>query len=307
MLPRMPNNLPAALPAAQRLEIDGRSGRLSYYVAGEGSPVLLLHSINAAASAYEVRPAFEHAMRSHRVYAPDLPGYGFSDRSPRRYDIALFCAAVLDMLDVIDADQDRKQRVDALALSLSAEFLARVAAEEPERFRSLTLVTPTGFRRGSERLRGAPGASREVGGLYPALTFPLWGGALFGALVTRASIRYFLKRTFGSDQVDEGLVDYAWQTTHQPGAQHAPFAFLSGRLFSADIRTVYERLRTPAWLAHGMRGDFRDFSETRWLQAQSNWTVQSFDTGAMVYFEQPAAFYRHWDTFISRADQLNRR
>ena len=62
----MHDNLPAALPAARRLEIDGRSGRLSYYMAGEGDPLLLLHSINAAASAYEVRPAFEHAMRSHR-------------------------------------------------------------------------------------------------------------------------------------------------------------------------------------------------------------------------------------------------
>jgi pimeloyl-ACP methyl ester carboxylesterase len=297
----MPHTLPAALPAAQRLEVDGRSGRLSYYVAGAGRPLLLLHSINAAASAYEIRPAFEHAMRSHRVYAPDLPGYGFSDRSPRRYDIALFCDAVRDMLDVIDADQPRRQRVDAFALSLSAEFLARVAAEEPDRFRSLALVTPTGFRRGSQDLRAAPGSSREVRGLHSALTFPLWGSALFGALVTRASIRYFLKRTFGSDQVDDGLVDYAWRTTHQPGAQHAPFAFLSGRLFGADIRNVYERLRVPVWLAHGTRGDFRDFSQAAWLRQASNWTVQSFTTGALIYFEQPTLFCHHWDAFLAVA------
>ena len=295
----MLNTLPAALPAAQRLEVNGRSGRLSYYVAGEGRPLLLLHSINAAASACEIRPAFEHAMRSHRVYAPDLPGYGFSDRSSRRYDIALFCDAVRDLLDVIDADQPRRQTIDAFALSLSAEFLARVAAEEPNRFRSLTLVTPTGFRRGSQNLRAAPGSSREMRGLYPALTFPLWGSALFGALVTRASIRYFLKRTFGSDQVDEGLVDYAWRTTHQPGAQHAPFAFLSGRLFGADIRTVYEQLRTPVWLAHGTRGDFRDFSEAERLRRASNWTVQAFATGALIYFEQPTLFYQHWDAFLA--------
>jgi len=276
-------------------------------VAGEGAPLLLLHSINAAASAYEIRPAFEHAMRSRRVYAPDLPGYGCSDRSPRRYDIALFCAAVRDMLDVIDADQRRQQKVDALALSLSAEFLARVAIEEPKRFRSLTLVTPTGFRRGSERLRGAPGASREISGLYPALTFPLWGRGLFAALVTRGSIRYFLKRTFGSDQVDEGLVDYAWQTTHQPGAQHAPFAFLSGRLFSADIRALYERLALPVWLAYGTRGDFRDFSQAGWLKATSNWTAQSFETGALIYFEQPTSFLQHWDAFLAGADPAGSR
>ena len=36
----------------------GRAG-LSYYVAGAGAPMLLVHSINAAGSAYEVKPIFE--------------------------------------------------------------------------------------------------------------------------------------------------------------------------------------------------------------------------------------------------------
>jgi len=34
-------------------------------VAGAGKPMLLLHSINAAASVREVKPAFAHAVRSH--------------------------------------------------------------------------------------------------------------------------------------------------------------------------------------------------------------------------------------------------
>jgi len=56
-------NLPPAV-AAERLESQGRSGRLSYYVAGSGPPLLLLHSINAAASVREVQPAFEHAAQA---------------------------------------------------------------------------------------------------------------------------------------------------------------------------------------------------------------------------------------------------
>jgi pimeloyl-ACP methyl ester carboxylesterase len=277
--------LPPAVAAA-RLEAQGRSGRLSYYVAGSGSPLLLLHSINAAASVREVQPAFEHAVQSYRVYAPDLPGYGFSDRSARSYDIGLFCDAIRDMLDVI-AREHGKAPVDALALSLSAEFLARVATETPGRFRSLALVTPTGFRRGYDRLRTRQGQNREIPGLYSTATFPLWRGALFNGLVSRASVRYF-------------LVDYSWRTAHQPGADRAPFAFLSGRLFSADIRTVYEKLSLPVWLAHGTRGDFADFSEADWVRKRRNWHAQAFDTGAIVYFQQPAAFFKQWDTFLAR-------
>jgi pimeloyl-ACP methyl ester carboxylesterase len=145
-------------------------------------------------------------------------------------------------------------------------FLARVAAERPARFRTLTLVTPTGFRRGYDKMRAAEGTSREFPGVYSTLTFAAWRGVLFNGLVSRASIRYFPGRTFGSKDVDESLVDYSWRTTHQPGADRAPFAFLSGRLFSADIRTVYEKLALPVWLAHGTQGDFADFSETDWLR-----------------------------------------
>lgn len=292
-------SLPPAVQG-ERLEKRGRSGQLSYYVAGRGEPMLLLHSINAAASVYEVRPVYEHALRSHRVYAPDLPGYGFSERSSRPYDINLFCDAIRDMLEVI-AQVHGKAPVDALGLSLSAEFLARVAAEQSTRFRTLTLVTPTGFRRGYHKMRAAAGTSREIPGVYSTVTFPVWRGALFGALVSRASIRYFLGRTFGSKHVDERLVDYSWRTTHQPGADRAPFAFLSGRLFSADIRNVYEKLTLPVWLAHGTRGDFADFTESDWVRTRANWQVQAFDTGALVYFEQPELFCRRWDEFLSRS------
>lgn len=289
--------LPPAV-TGERREFNGRSGRLSYYAHGAGSPMLLLHSINAAASVREVQPAFEHAASSRRVYAPDLPGYGFSDRSPRKYEVALFCNAIRDMLDLI-AREHGSVPVDALALSLSAEFLARVADDLPHRFRSLTLVTPTGFQRGYGQMRKPEGSNREILGVYPVVTFPLWRGALFKGLVSRASVRYFLRRTFGSQDVPESLVDYCWRTAHQPGADNAPYAFLSGRLFSADIRNVYERLELPVWLAHGTRGDFADFSEAGWVRTRRNWKAQAFDTGAIVYFQQPELFFQRWDSFLA--------
>lgn len=290
--------LPEAL-AAERHEQDGPAGRLSYYVAGEGAPLLLIHSINAAGSAYEIRPIFEHARRSRRVYAPDLPGFGFSERSRRPYEVPLYVAAIRHCLDIIAADAG-DEPVDALALSLSSEFLARAATRAPERFRSLTLVTPTGFRAGSSALRAPEGQTRELPGLHAVLTVPIWRRALYGLLVRPGSIRYFLRRTFGTDDIDEGLAAYDDATTHQPGAEHAPYAFLAGKLFSKDIRSVYERLDLPVWLAHGTRGDFRDFSEADWARSKPNWRIEAFETGALPHFEQPDAFLQSLDRFLHR-------
>lgn len=286
-------SLPPALDA-ERLEIAGRAGRLSYYVAGEGPPLLLLHSINAAASAFEVRPVFEYYRSARRVYAPDLPGFGFADRSRRDYSVRLYTDSVLDILDQIPGNEP----VDAVALSLTAEFLARAVSEQPGRFRRLILITPTGFRSGSNALREPEGTTREKPWLHRVLTVPLWRRALYDQLVRPRVIRYFLKRTWGSDNYDAAMAAYADLTSHQPGAQHAPYAFLSGGLFSKDIRNVYERLELPVWLPHAMRGDFNDFSGADWARKRANWTVQPFDSGALPHFEQPDEFFAAADRFL---------
>jgi len=289
--------LPPAVTGERRF-LEGRAGRVGCYVAGRGAPLLLVHSINAAASAYEVRPIHEHFVPSRRVFSPDLPGFGCSERSERDYDVRLFVDAVHDVVDEIGREHGAAQ-VDALALSLSAEFLARAARERPERFRSLALVTPTGFDARSAGLREPEGSTREVPLVHRALTTGPVGGWLYGLLVRRGSIRYFLRRTFGSDAIDEGLASYAYLTTHQPGAERAPFAFLSGKLFSRDVRDVYESLRLPIWLPHGTRGDFQDFRGADWARADPRWTVQPFATGALPHFEEPEAFCAAYERFLA--------
>ncbi len=286
--PRTSADLPPALPGTRRT-IDGAAGPMALYEAGEGRPLLLLHSINAAASAFEVRPVFEGMRGSTRVFAPDLPGYGASDRSDRVYSIRLFTDAVHQTVDAIRAACG-PEPVDALAISLSSEFLARAAVERPDRFRTLTFVTPTGFAAGSEWLRGPPGSARTIP-IMTNLVRALPGkGGIFRLLTGRGSVRYFLKRTYGSDQVDEGMVDYDVTTANRPGGHHAPFAFLSGRLFSADVRTLYEQVTHPVWVPHATRGDFRDFSRSEWTATRPNWRLEPFPTGALVHWEMPGPF-----------------
>jgi pimeloyl-ACP methyl ester carboxylesterase len=293
--------LPPALSGDWRA-LDGRAGRLGCYVAGDGPPMLLIHSINAAGSAYEVKPIFERMKERHRVWACDLPGFGSSDRSKRDYTPALYVAAVHDLLDAIAAEAG-PEPVDTLAISLGAEFLARAVVERPERARSMALVTPTGFSRAYAGLDGPPGSTREVPGLYGFFTFPLWSQAFYDLLTSRRSIRYFLQRTYGSKEIDEGMLDYDHLTTHQPGAKHAPYAFVSGRLFSKDIQDVYRRLRLPVWVPHATRGDFKDFSANGWALARPNWHFQPYPTGALPHFELPAAFLADYERFLARAAQ----
>lgn len=296
--------LPAALPAAltgERFEFDG----ISCYTAGSGPPLLLVHSVNAAASAAEVRPLYEHftAARAgertpaRTVFALDLPGYGFSDRSDRAYTPRL----MTDALHAVAA-QIRKRcgaaPLDALAVSLGCEFLARAAAEQPAHWGRIALVSPTGFL-GKTPRRGPAGSTRGLPWLHRLVSNPRWARALFRGLTRPGVVRYFLQRTWGSKHIDEALWAYDVLTARQPGAHHAPLHFLSANLFSADIHTVYDALRGPVWACHGVRGDFTDYRGMDLVQACAGWQRTVYPTGALPYFEVPQAFNADLARFLA--------
>ncbi len=282
-------------------------GRVTLYRSGRGNPVLLIHSINAAACAAEVKPLFAHFSKTRQAWALDLPGYGLSERRPISYTVRIMTDAVIAAASHV-FEQNGQKPIDALALSLSTEFLARAAAEKPRLFRKLIMVSPTGFR-GLRALRDPAGTTRYMAWLDRALRGPGWGGALFRGLTKPSVIRYFLKRTWGCDEIDEGLWTYDVLTTRQPNAEYAPLSFLSGGLFSTDIHTLYEQLNLPILMTHGTRGDFTDYRGLTLFQHKTNWSIQVFkDTGALHFFERPQEFNALADRFLENsAEQTNTR
>ena len=286
--------LHSALPGRQEC-LGSEAGGLAFYgsEAGEGVPLLLIHSVNAAANAYEVRPLYRHYARSRPVYALDLPGFGFSERSDRVYTPELMVAAIHAMVAEIRR-RHGGSRVDAVALSLSAEFLARAALERREDYRSLGLISPTGFdRRYARRSPKGSDAARAVVG------FPLWSRAVFDLLVSRPSMRFFLEKTWGSPQIDEGLFEYDQASAHQPGAEHAPFSFLAGHLFATETGRVYPRLDLPVWMVHGTRGDFVDYRHAEEFRDAPNWTIDVLETGSFPHFERLPDVTARYDRFLA--------
>jgi len=293
--------LPAPV-SGQRYDINSPVGRLTYYSASPESgstlpPLLLIHSINAAGSAYEVRPLYEHYRQFRTVYALELPGFGHSDRGKRLYSVRMMTDAILAMLRAIQDDHGSTP-IDALAVSLSSEFLARAVTETPLAFRSAALVSPTGFTRQKGKSEDKD-ATRAMPWLHGFFEFPPWSESFFRLLSSKASIRFFLKKTWGSDNYDRGLADYDYLTTHQPGARHAPYYFVSGYLFTLNILPIYHALTLPVWMSHGVRGDFVDYSAKSSVEGRANWKIDVFQTGAMPHFEVEAEFIARYDAFLA--------
>lgn len=300
--------LPPALPGAGFVLDDPRTGILRCYGGDgptEGTPLLLIHSVNAAASAFEVRPLFEHYRTRRPTYALDLPGFGLSDRSSRRYTPRLMTDAIHAIVAEIRGRHglgDGAKKIDAMALSLGCEFLARMAVEDNhDSLRTLTLVSPTGLD-GRRRHDGPGGSTRAVPLLHGIVSWSLWDDAIFNNLTRPKVIRYFLEKTWGSKSIDEAMWAYDVLTAKQDGAKNAPLYFVAGHLFSADMSHVYRAIRGPVWMCHGVRGDFVDYRGAEAFRDLPNWSLSTFETGAMPYFESLDTFVTAYEAFLARAD-----
>jgi pimeloyl-ACP methyl ester carboxylesterase len=292
--------LPLAVPATLSI-LDSPVGRLGLYHAGpEGRasglpPLLLVHSMNAAGSAAEMVPLFQHYRGERAVYAIDLPGFGFSDRSERTYSPRLMTDAVLAALAYMRSSHG-VAAVDVAGLSLAGEFVVRAQSEQPQWVRRVALISPTGFSR-SKRRYGASGTTLSVPWLYRLFTWPRWSQGIYNTLTRPCVIRYFLQRSWGSKQIDEALWRYDVITTRQPGARHAPLVFVSAGLFSADINTLYESMRCPVWVSMATRGDFTDYQGRSAVADRPNWQFHKVAGGALPYFEDLGAFTAQLDPF----------
>ena len=206
-----------------------------FHTASEGRPLLFVHSVNAAPSAIELKPLFQHFRALRPVFAPDLPGFG---RSTRRVGAMTASDFAKNIASIVD-EMTPSEPPDVIALSLGCEFVTRAVVECGATVRSLTFISPTGF---SRRQPPGPRAQKRLKRLFD---FAGFGRGAFKLLRLERSIRYFYGMNF-SGFVPNELVAYALKTTRQPGAHEMPLQFLSMGLFTVNAaESLYSELDVP--------------------------------------------------------------
>jgi pimeloyl-ACP methyl ester carboxylesterase len=262
---------------------DWRGRRLFYshrkHRTRKGRPVLLLHGIHAAAWSYEWRSNVDALAAAHDTYSLDLLGFGMSDRPQAKYSARLYLRLIDDF-----ARQVIGHPTTLIASSLTAAYAAVLGARDPGQYPSLVLIEPTGL----VRRNGAASTRGEVARLV--VDAPVVGPAVFNALASKRSLRYWLERAYVDlEFVTPELVDIYYRAAHQPGARHAPAALLSGHL-NLDVRGAVRRLRQPVMLIWGEQAVETPVEDARgFLALNQGIQLTIFDPAGMLPHDEQAA------------------
>ena len=243
----------------------------------EDQTLLLLHGINAAGSSGEFRAVFDDLAEKYHVVAPDLPGFGCSDRPPLRYSATLYEEFVADFLAEYDDPA-------VVASSLSAAYTLDALTTTETTVSELLLICPAAI--------AGPEPPNQL--LRELFRLPVVGTGLFNLVASKPSIRHFNADHGYYDMatVTEDWLDYEWQTAHQPNARFAPSSFISGYLNAdIDLGETLSELAIPTTILWGRDAEITPLSQGRELAAEADVPLVVFDESKLLpHVEFPEDF-----------------
>jgi pyruvate dehydrogenase E2 component (dihydrolipoamide acetyltransferase) len=263
-------------PVVQAADVGGR--KISFAGAGQdGEVVLLIHGYGGDRNSWLFLQ--EPLAARHRVYALDLPGHGTSGKDVGDGSIGILADAVTGVLDALGAGQ-----AHLAGHSIGGAAGLAVAARDPRRIASLTLIAPSGFGRqiNTGYLRGFAEAQtrRELKPL---------AGQLFADenLVTRQVVDDLLayKRLDGVEAALHALLDRLLDGDGQHAGSAAALAAIGEALPVSVIWGRQDRI-IPSEQAHAVAGAVRYVIE---------------GAGHMPHMERPADVQRAIEETIARA------
>ncbi len=250
-------------------------------------PLVFIHSIHAAAWSAEWRNTMP-AMHGHHCYALDLLGFGASDRPAVHYTAQLYLQLIHDFLVEVVGEPAL-----LVGSSLGGTYAIALAADHPHLVRGVVAIGPAGV----SRLIHQGGAG--FGAIETLFRAPALGRVFFSALVSRPSIRFFLKDiyAFGLDKTAEELY---WLSANQPNARYAPAAFV-GMQLNWDIRERLAHVDCPLLIAWGTEASQTPYKEAKQVLARApHAEFAAFPSGDLPHEEAAEQFVAVLKEFAAR-------
>jgi pimeloyl-ACP methyl ester carboxylesterase len=248
--------------------------RLRVTDSGSGPTLLLLHTAFLDRSCW--LPLVEALSADFRVVAPDLPGFGESEKPALArfsYTVDAFVHAVTDLFAGLGLGQ-----AHVVGHGLGGAIAIRLASSSPELVSRLmpidALCYPT-----------RPEPTQRLANL------PIVGGFAFKQLWGRRLFTQYFRRVLTSrnSTIPTGQVRYYYDTFNSPAARNSALATLRATLDTRSVRAALSRVSAPTLVVWG-RYDAICSATFGQLMAREirNSGFELLDTGHSPPLEAPA-------------------
>lgn len=210
--------------------------RLRVVERGTGPKLLLLHSLFMDHSTWD---AVAHELaRDYCVIAPDLPGYGESEKpAPSRfaYDIDAFTSAIADLYAALSLG-----RAAVLGHGLGGAIALTLAARHPELVSELVVVDAL-----------AEGAKPWLYGRLAQL--PVAGSFVFKQLLGRSLFGAYFRELFLADasRISNDRLDNYYESFNTPAARGSVLATLRATVDARPVAAQTSRIQKPTLVVWG--------------------------------------------------------
>jgi pimeloyl-ACP methyl ester carboxylesterase len=275
---------------------------LHHTYGGLGRPILFIHGLGS--SGYiEWRFNLGHFARSHRVFAPDLPGYGRSDKpAAARYGIPYFARTVDRYLE-----SRRIREATIVGTSMGGRIALELALRYPSRVSRLVVVNSLGL--------GRP----KIQPYYPVMLLPRVGETLLHGMkhglrwapspvIRRFAARFIgargdLERTMSNEYLDDLREMYAAEG--YPDAYLATLRSLGSPrsyLGALDVTHQLGRIKAPVLIIWGADDPLFPLAHAERAQRLLPGSKLAVIEGAghTPQAEKPDEFNRHLAAFLKR-------
>ena len=212
-------------------EFEWRFGNIKYRKKGHGNPVLLVHSLDVAASSEEWFRIRDKLAESHTVYSIDLLGCGLSEKPFMTYTNHIFAQLICDFIKVIIG-----KRTTVISSGNSSAFVISACDNDSTLFEKIILVSPENPDKGQL----IPGKRART---YKAiLSMSVLGNLLYNIAVFRWNIRYNIRSDFyRKDRFTKDILDKCYEAAHRG---------LSPRSLYSSIVCFYTKKNIKFELSH---------------------------------------------------------
>ncbi|MCM1567981.1 MAG: alpha/beta hydrolase [Roseburia sp.] len=231
------------LNSTENMYYEWRFGKIRYTKRGNGSPVLLIHDLNAGSSSYEFSKIIGGLSKKHEVYCIDLLGYGLSDKPNITFTNYLYVQMITDFIKTIIG-----RKTDIAATGNAFPLAVMTCHNDKELVQNLVGINPQNLY----QLNQIP--SKQTRALSLLMEIPILGTFLYHLHTNKSSLtRSFEEEYFYNPyKVEEKDILAYLEASHtaKHHAKHAQ-ASLLGRYTNTNIIHALKEINNNIYIIAG--------------------------------------------------------